>query len=146
MNRVYRNSAITQTCRREPSYYTHRRLKGTRLPYLLWNICRRAVVDKVVSMRSGGRPRVGSNPTTSRLDLENAISLANRGPPSPKGHLCMRWSNAGANLTALLAEVLVKRKDLAYTDMCQCSKQCQNDDDFQALVHDIDDDDDYDDA
>ena len=37
-----------------------------------------------------------------------------------------------------------KAKDLACTDMCQCSSQCQNDDDSQAVMYESDDD--YDDV
>ncbi|KAE8278585.1 hypothetical protein D5F01_LYC23497 [Larimichthys crocea] len=38
-----------------------------------------------------------------------------------------------------------RAKDLACTDMCQCSSQCQNDDDSQAIIYESDDDDDDDD-
>lgn len=34
-----------------------------------------------------------------------------------------------------------RTKDLACTDMCQCSSQCQNDDDSQAMMYESDDDD-----
>ena len=38
-----------------------------------------------------------------------------------------------------------RNKNLACTDMCQCSSQCQNNDDSQAVMHESDDDDDDDD-
>ena len=63
--------------------------------------------------------------------------------PAPKAILEMVQCKCKSDCSS--GRCSCKGKDLACTDMCQCSSQCQNDDDSQTVMYQSDDDD-YDDA
>ena len=63
--------------------------------------------------------------------------------PAPKAILEMVQGRCKSGCSS--GRCSCKVTDLACTDMCQCSSQCQKDEDSEALIHHSDDDDDDDD-